>query len=136
MSDMFGAITTSGTGLQVMRKWMDAVSDNVANINTVRPTSQPAFQERFVVAQANAAGSDGIGTGASVAGVTFGDTAGILVSDPTNPMADAQGMVRRPNIDLGDQMTQLMMAQRGYQANLSVISRAKEAYASALEIGK
>ena len=51
-------------------------------------------------------------------------------------MADAQGMVRLPDVDLSEQMTQLIMAQRGYQANLSVVQRATDAYNAALQIGK
>ena len=68
--------------------------------------------------------------------MVFGDTAGRLVSDPNNPLADADGMVKYPNIDLGDQMTQLIVAQRGYQANLAVVDRARDAYQQALSIGK
>ena len=30
----FDAIGIAGTGLTVHRKWLDAVSDNIANINT------------------------------------------------------------------------------------------------------
>ncbi len=133
---MFGAITTSGTGLHVFRTWMDAVAENVANINDVTSTSQPAFQARYVVAQNNAVGTDGVGTGASVAGIAYGDAQGLEVSDPTNPLADANGLVRRPNIDIGDQLTQLMLAERGYQANLAVVQRAQEAYKAALTIGQ
>ena len=59
--------------------------------------------------------------GAQVAGISFGDAAGRLVHDPTHPLADAQGMVRYPDMDMGDQMTQLMVAQRGYQANLAAV---------------
>jgi flagellar basal-body rod protein FlgC len=33
-------------------------------------------------------------------------------------------------------MGQLIMAQRGYEANLSVVDRAKDAYEAALNIGK
>ena len=136
----FDAIGIAGTGLTLHRKWLDAVSDNLANINTVRPTSDPAFQERFVVAQAVGYGQGNAGPGNSggvaVTGVSFGDAVGRLQYDPTNPMADGQGMVRAPNIDLGDQMTQLMMAQRAYQANLAVVERAKDAYQAALGLGK
>jgi flagellar basal-body rod protein FlgC len=132
MAGIWGAIDTSATGLTLSRTWMDAVSDNIANINTARPTSEPAFQERFVQAQAADYGTtEGVQTG-----VQFGNTTGRLVSDPGNPMADAQGMVRYPDIDLGDQMTQLLMAQRSYQANLAVVERAKAAYENALELGK
>jgi flagellar basal-body rod protein FlgC len=72
----------------------------------------------------------------AVTGVALGSANGLVVSDPNNPLADANGMVRRPDIDLGDQMTQLMMAQRGYQANLAVVQRATDAYTAALQLGK
>jgi flagellar basal-body rod protein FlgC len=136
---LFPTFQTASSGLGVFRTWMDAVSDNMANLDTVRPTSGPAFQARFVVAQAVGSGQEamtGGPAGAQVSGITFGDPAGRLVHDPTNPLADANGMVRYPDVDMGDQMTQLIIAQRGYEANLSVIDRAKDAYQQALSIGR
>jgi flagellar basal-body rod protein FlgC len=58
------------------------------------------------------------------------------VHEPAHPLADADGNVRYPDIDLGSQMTQLIMAQRGYQANLAVVDRAKDAYTAALQLGR
>jgi flagellar basal-body rod protein FlgC len=130
---MFGAIDNAGSGLVVYRKWLDAVSDNIANLNDVRATSGPAFQARYVVAQAKDYGSAG---GAQVAGTTYGSAEGRLVYSPDHPLADANGYVRMPDIDLADQMGQLIMAQRGYQAQLSVVQRAQDVYAKALELGK
>jgi flagellar basal-body rod protein FlgC len=131
---LFNAIDTAASGVTVNRKWMDAVSDNISNVNDVTSTSQNAFQARFVVAQANDYGSGTGGT--SVAGIVRGSAAGRLVQDPTNPLADAQGNVRVPDIDLADQMTQLMMAQRSYQANIATVERAQDAYKAAIEVGK
>ncbi len=131
---MFDALNISGTGLYAHRKWLDAVSDNIANINTVSSTDGEAFKERFVVAQAVDYGS-GEG-GVRVAGAKFGDGEGRLVYEPTHPLADAEGYVRYPDIDLGEQMTQLIMAQRGYQANIASIERATDAYRAALNLGK
>ncbi|MGY1741589.1 MULTISPECIES: flagellar basal body rod protein FlgC [unclassified Blastococcus] len=131
---MFDALNISGTGLYAHRKWLDAVSDNIANINTVSSTDGEAFKERFVVAQAVDYGS-GEG-GVRVAGAEFGDGEGRLVYEPTHPLADADGYVRYPDIDLSEQMTQLIMAQRGYQANLASIERATDAYRAALNLGK
>ena len=51
-------------------------------------------------------------------------------------LADENGMVRRPDIDLGDQMVLVQLAQRGYQANINTFERAREAYEAALSIGK
>lgn len=129
---IFGILGTSSSGLHVYRTWLDAVSDNIANLRTARRPTDPAFQERLVTAES---AGDQLGAGAQV-GVAFGNAQGRLVYEPNNPMADAQGMVRYPDMDLGDQMTNLILAQRGYQANLAVIERARDAYTQALNIGK
>jgi len=127
----FNAIGVAGSGVTVYRKWLDAVSDNIANIDNVSRTSEKAFQARYVVAQEAADGN-----GAQVGGVAFGSANGILTYDPDNPLADSQGYIRRPDIDLGGQMAQMMMAQRAYQANLAVVDRAKESYTAAINLGK
>ena len=136
---IFGALATSTNGLRTYRTWMDAVSDNIANLNTVKPTDQEAFRERFVIAEAiddGTAGQPGIGGGSQVAAIEHGDPNGRLVHEPDHPFADADGMVRYPDIDLGAQMTNLLLAQRGYQANLAVVERATQAYQAALQLGR
>ena len=129
----FGTFDAAGSGLSVYRKWLDAVSDNISNINDVRSTKDDAFQARYVVAQAADYGKAG---GVPVAGIELGDRQGRVVHQPDHPLADAQGNVRMPDIDLADQMGQLIIAQRGYQANLAVVERAQDAYQRALELGK
>ncbi|HEY8722009.1 flagellar basal body rod protein FlgC [Pengzhenrongella sp.] len=133
----FGAIGIAATGLTLHRKWLDAVSDNLANMSNASRTSGPAFQAKYIVAQAaNYGNNTDDGAGVRVAGVTLGNAVGRVVYEPNNPLADAQGNVRYPDIDMASQMTQLIMAQRGYQANAAVVDRAKETYQAALQIGR
>ena len=134
MSDLFSVFSVSGSALDVYKTWLDAVSDNIANANDTSSTSGPAFQARYVVAQNVNGGPEGVGAGVKVAGVAYGPAGGIEVFDPSDPLADAKGMVRKPNIDMGEQMTAMMIAQRGYEANLAVVSRAQSAYQAALSI--
>src|ERR1700750_419839 len=131
---LFDALNIAGSGMLAHRKWLDAVSDNISNINTASRTSEDALKQRYVDVHAvNYGQGDG---GVQVAGVEFGSGEGKTVYEPDNPLADADGNVKYPDIDLGDQMTELMMAQRGYQANVQVIERAKDAYQAALQLGK
>ena len=132
---IFDTLGISASGLMVNRKWMDAVSDNMSNLNTVNPYDDEPFRERLVVAQAVDYGS-GTG-GVRVARAEFGgDPEGRIVYEPDHPLANEEGMVRYPDIDMGDQMVSLMMAQRDYQANLAVVERATNAYQAALQLGK
>jgi flagellar basal-body rod protein FlgC len=127
----FNVIGVAGTGVTVYRKWLDAVSDNIANIDNVSRTSDKAFQARYVIAQEAQDGN-----GAQVGGIALGSAQGLLSYEPDSPLADTEGYVRRPDIDLGGQMAQLIMAQRAYQANISVVDRARDAYAAAIQLGK
>jgi len=74
--------------------------------------------------------------GAQVSGIALGSGEGRLAHEPTHPLADAEGYVRYPDIDMASQMGQLIIAQRGYQANLAVVDRAKGAYEAAIQLGR
>jgi flagellar basal-body rod protein FlgC len=132
---MFEALGISGSGLTVHQKWLDAISDNIANINTVRPTSQAAFQARYIAATAVENG--GTGAGVVVSGIRLGDPRGRLVVDWDNPLHDPKtGLVRLPDIDLGEQMGSMIMAERGYQASIANLDRVRETYQAAIQMGR
>ncbi|CEA06642.1 Flagellar basal-body rod protein FlgC [Arthrobacter saudimassiliensis] len=127
----FDAIGIAATGLTTHRKWLDAVSDNLANQNNASATDGTAFQARYIVAR------EGEGTsGVYVSGVEYGDPEGRMVHEPNHPLADEDGYVRYPDIDMSEQMGALIMAQRGYEANAAVVDRAKATYEAALQIGR
>lgn len=132
---VFGILGISTSGMGVYKTWLNAVADNVANMNNVSATDEPAFQERFVIV-APANDDTGFGAGARVVGAAFGDPEGRLAYEPAHPLADENGLVRRPDLDLSDQMVWLQLAQRGYQANVATFERARETYESILSIGR
>jgi len=125
------AIGIAGSALNTHQAWLNAISNNIANANTAKSTSGAAFQAEYLEVQEQ---SDNHGV--AVTQVVKGDAAGRVVYDPTNAVADKDGNVRMPDIDLGEQMSTLIMAQRGYQANAAVVDRAKESYEAALQIGR
>lgn len=126
----FEMLRIANTGLGAHQTWLDALGGNIANINTVKPMSQSAYQARFVVFQPEADG------GVDVAGFAASDPAGRVVSMPDSPLADADGYVRAPDIDMASEMSQLIMAQRGYQSSVQVTKTAQDTYNAALSIGE
>ena len=127
----FDAIGVAGTGLALHRKYLDSIADNLANVNTATSTDGEAFRARYVVAQ------EGEGnTGVFVRGIEQGDAEGRLAYQPDHPLADEDGYIRLPDIDMAEQMGNLILAQRGFQANAAVVDRAKTTYDAALQIGK
>lgn len=125
------AIEIAGTALNAHQAWLNAISNNIANVNTAKASSGSAFQAEYL--QVSAVENN---QGVQVDEVVHGSAAGRLVYDPTNAVASTDGYVRMPDIDLGEQMSTLIMAQRGYQANAAVVDRAKTSYEAALQIGR
>jgi len=126
----FDTLRIADEGLGAHQTWMDAIGNNLANINTYKPTSQNAFQAQYPIFQSDPAG------GVRIAGIAQSDPQGRLVSMPDNPLADANGYVRAPDEDIAAQMSSLIMAQRGYQASVSVTKSAQNVYQAAISIGQ
>lgn len=127
----FDAIGIAGTSMSANRRWIDATADNLANINTVTNADGDAFQARYLEV-APAAGNQGV----QVTSVQFGDAEGQLSHEPEHPEANEEGYVRRPDIDMGVEMGNLIMAQRSYALASQVVDKAKSVYQAGIEIGR
>ena len=46
---LFGALDAAVSGATVSRVWLDTISDNVANVNTIRATDEEPFRARMLV---------------------------------------------------------------------------------------
>ncbi len=95
------------------------------------PSGRPAREQVRLDEVVYVAAEDGV----DVAALVPKGGAPEVVYDPENPLADAQGYVTRPQVDLTEEMTNMMMASRLYQANLSVMQQARDTYSAALRIG-
>lgn len=126
----FESLRIAGSGLGMHQTWLDALSHNIANVGTVRATDQEAFRAQLVVAESR---DDG---GVRVREVALTSAEGRMTYQPEHPLADAEGYVRLPDMEMSDQMTELIMAQRGFQASAQVTKFAQDTYSTAIAIGQ
>ena len=138
MSSIWSGIDIAGTGAEVDQTWIDSIGGNVANMNDGVTPGQPVYQAQYVDAgeqvEPPGSGAQGAGAGVQVDAISLGPATGQLEYDPTNPVANAQGDVEYPVVDLGTEMTDLVQAQTSYQANAEVMSHATNAYQAILDI--
>jgi flagellar basal-body rod protein FlgC len=57
-----------------------------------------------------------------------------LVYDPTNPRANQEGYVQKPNVELVKEMVDMITAVRSYEANLNAFSATREIAQRTLEL--
>jgi flagellar basal-body rod protein FlgC len=58
------------------------------------------------------------------------------IYDPKHPDADEKGLVRLPNVNVIEEMTNMLAASRSYEANLAVLETGKTMVLRALEMGR
>jgi flagellar basal-body rod protein FlgC len=138
MSDLFGAIGISASGMSAERLRMDVTSDNLANADTTQGANGQPYQRQEVVLQSgNPSFSDILGNqqaGVQVAGIVNDQTPGQKVYDPSNPDANAQGYVTMPNVNTVTEMTDLITESRSYEADTQAMDTAKQLYEKTLDL--
>lgn len=143
MAGMFPGFEISASGLEAQRLRMDLASANLANAQTTRGPDGGPWQKLSPVFEANAIE---FGNALSeveadlkkveVTGVQKDDSNPRLIYDPTHPDADAKGFVALPNINMMEEMADMLMASRSYEANVTAFNMSKSMAMSALNLGK
>ena len=129
-----GAMRAAASGLQAQSLRLRVVSENLANAESTGATPGSDPYARRTVAFHSA-----LDRAAGVALVRAGDVQEDdapfrLDRDPSNPAADAGGMVKRPNVDVLVEMADMREANRGYQANLQIVKQARDMMSAAIDL--
>lgn len=125
LTKLFGGFRIAASGLRAERARLDVIARNIANSEVTHMPDTGEAYRREVVRFAPVL--ERLGPGKSeVLGVQVEEiladhsTPFEEVFDPSHPDADAQGIVRYPNVDTVREMADLITAVRAYEANLSV----------------
>ncbi|EAT15801.1 flagellar basal body rod protein FlgC [Desulfuromonas acetoxidans] len=142
--DIFTSLNISSSALKAQRIRLDTISSNMANAETTRTPEGGPYRRKMVVFEpAQVSFADHLSAkekkalnGVQVSQIVTEDSEPRLIFDPSHPDANDQGYVALPNIDLLKETTDMMLATRAYEANITTIKSAKRMALKALEIGK
>lgn len=116
-------------------KRLNVSASNMANADSVAgPDGQPYRARQVIFKVASAPGQE-IG-GVRVDDVVESTAPDRLVYEPSNPLADGQGYVHMPNVDVVSEMVNTISASRSYQANVEVMNTAKSLMLKTLTLGQ
>jgi flagellar basal-body rod protein FlgC len=71
-----------------------------------------------------------------VVGITQDSRPPIVRSEPGHPDANEDGYVAMPNINVMEEMVNMMMASRAYEANTAAFNASKKMAEAALDLGR
>lgn len=125
----------AGSAMSAQSQRLNVAASNLANADSVTdPDGQP-FRPRHVVFQADTAPGEVIG-GVKVAGIIESQVPDRLVYQPGNPLADANGYVKMPDVDVISEMVDSISASRSYQTNVEVLNTVKSMMLKTLTLGQ
>lgn len=145
---MFKAMEASASALTAQRLRMDLIANNLANLNTTRTAEGGPYRRRYAVMEERRESFASLldqangkvqkqGVGVQVSQIREDQAPFKEVYDPTHPDADPEtGIVRMPNVDMLQEITDMMMASRVYDANVTAFNAGKSMAMRALDIGR
>ena len=130
-----GIFQIAGSAMAAQSQRMNTTASNLANADSISgPDGQP-YRAKQVVFEMAPANGQGIG-GVRVARVVEDPSPLRLQHDPKNPLANAEGYVAMPNVNVVEEMVNMISASRSYQANVEVLNTAKTMMLKTLTIGQ
>ncbi len=164
MSGLVNSIDVSASGLTIQRRKMDAIAQNIANVETTRTEDgSPYRRKRVMVEEAREnvpfktimnqartrlartnpghlpGSTRNLKSGVEISKVDAKEVEASpddykLIYDPAHPDADEEGYVKMPDVELINEMVDMMTSSRAYEANTTAILAAKEMARNAMEI--
>ncbi len=117
------AMAVAASALKAQQSRMRVIAENIANAESTAPAAGgDPYRRQVPVFRAQQV--DGA-TGVVLAEVRPDQGDFRLEYDPSHPAADAEGYVKRPNVDTLIEGMDMREAQRAYEANLNVIETAR-----------
>lgn len=136
MMDFIKSIAIAATGMRAQGGRMRIISENIANVDSTATTPGGNPYRRRIVTFRSELDRD-LGAHVVAMGRVGTDNSDFQVRhEPDNPMADANGDVKYPNVNPLIEMTDFRDAQRSYEANLNVVSATKRMLQRTLDIIK
>ena len=139
----FKIFDIAGSGLSAQSVRLNTVASNLANADsvsgdpaTVYKARHPVFQAVHAAVGAAAGAEQQQGATVRVAGIVESQAPPTVRNDPGNPLADAQGNVYAPNVNIIEEMTVMISASRSYQNNVEVMNTAKDLMLATLKLGQ
>lgn len=136
MDPLSSALKIAGTGLEVQATRLRIVSENIANARSTGDTPGADPYRRKTITFGSELDRASGATVVEVKKLGTDQSKFIEEYDPGNPAADANGMVKMPNVNMLVEMADMREANRSYEANLQSIRQSRDLISATIDLLK
>jgi flagellar basal-body rod protein FlgC len=136
---LLDSFKVAGSGMMSQSQRLNAVSSNMANADTAASSEDRVYQSRKVIFEAKLKRAMGSGArvaeSVDVASVATDKSPARRIYDPKHPLANGEGYVFMPNVNMAEEMVDMMAASRSYQTNAEIMNTSKQLMLKTLNMG-
>lgn len=125
----------SASAMTAQSQRLNTVASNLANAESAAGADGQVYRARQVVFSVAPDAGNTNSPGVKVSQVIEDQSAPRRVYDPKHPMADEEGYVSMPNVNVVEEMVNMISASRSYQSNVEVMNTAKNMLLKLLTLG-
>ncbi len=135
---MFKIFDTASTAMSAQSLRLNLISSNMANVDSISSSTEETYRARQPVfsAMLNQLNPDDAAVGVRTLGVVESQTPLVMEYAPEHSMANEDGYIFRPNVNLVEEMANMISASRSYQSNVEVVNVAKQLMSATLRMGE
>ena len=127
---LFNVFGIASSSMSAQSQRLNVVASNLSNADSVTSSTGEPYRGRTL--QANLNGASGV----KVAGVVHDASPMRQIFEPKHPMANKDGYVTMPNVNVVDEMVNMMSASRSYQNSIDMMNTTKSLLQKTLTIGQ
>ena len=137
----FKAFDIAGSGMAAQSVRLNTTASNLANADSVSGTAANVYKPRHPIfeavrAQLAAQGASQTQPAVRVRGIYESTAAPTQRFEPGNPLADTNGYVYAPAVNVVEEMVNMISASRSYQNNVEVMNTSKDLLLATLRLGQ
>ena len=132
----FRIFDIAGSAMSAQSVRLNTVASNLANADAVSGDENAVYKARLPVFQAAVEPGRDDSAGVRVMGVVESQAAPEKRYEPGHPLADAEGYVYAPNVNVVEEMANMISAARSSQSSVDVMNTAKDLALSTLNLGR
>ena len=138
---LYNIFDIAGSGMSAQTTWLNLVASNMANADTVSSSTGETYRARqpvFAAVLQNEISNNQqpAAKGVRVAGVIESQAPLREEYAPQHPMANEEGYIFKPNVNIVDEMANMMSASQSYKNNVEMLNTAKQLLQQTLKIGQ
>lgn len=138
---LFRILDIAGSALGAQSLRLNVTASNMANADSVSSNLERTYRARqpvFAALVEQEMGFDGeaAGVGVQVRGVIESQAPLRSEYQPGHPLADSEGYIHLPNVNMVEEMANMISASRSYQTNIEVASAAKQMMLRTIALGQ